>query len=574
MARLRVPVGTDPWRWRTFQSLRTLVVVARTVTSTVRVLEVLPDLLRGDDRVSVVFAYDPTSAFSDGVLDLLRDSGCRILPWEQLAEISPDLILSASENLDLPDGDCPVLVLPHGIGFQKLVPDSRSTRTRLSGVVPERLLKRTRLAISHPDQEAQLIEAHPEAAGCTELVGDPCYDRLIASLPQRAAYLRALRVEPGKRLVVVSSTWGPTSLIARDPELPARLLAELPLDEYRVAVVLHPNVWSAHGAWQIRALQSAALEAGLLIVPPTRGWQAAVVAASAVVGDHGSVTLYGASLGRPTMLATFGEDLVPGTAGAELGRTAPRLDPRAPLRTQLERAIDTNDPDRWAALAGRAFADPGQAMARLRSLVCELLDLAEPTGPTPVRAFPAPQTQRSAVTATSVSLHLGTVPDESSASRTLSMERYPAALARRVDEAPDEFRYLACDTDEPDPKLALNASVLIERTPLDAPSAAARIAEILATHPGSLLAAATLDITTLDTSTPDTTGGHLVGLRDGRLVEVSGARTGDHGVAAVYACLRADLPLDRSRWTVRTGTAPGPAQPLTLRLRVHADRSD
>ena len=37
------------------------VVAARTVTSTVRVLEALPAVLRGDSRVAVVFAYDPGS---------------------------------------------------------------------------------------------------------------------------------------------------------------------------------------------------------------------------------------------------------------------------------------------------------------------------------------------------------------------------------------------------------------------------------------------------------------------------------------------------------------------------------
>lgn len=65
---LRVPVGRDAHRWSTFQGERTLIVAARTVTSTVRVLETLPSLLRDDPRVTVVFAYDDTSAFNSGVL--------------------------------------------------------------------------------------------------------------------------------------------------------------------------------------------------------------------------------------------------------------------------------------------------------------------------------------------------------------------------------------------------------------------------------------------------------------------------------------------------------------------------
>lgn len=105
---LRVPVGRDAERWRTFPGERTPVVAARTVVSTTRVLECLPAVLRDDSRVSVVFAYDPTSAFNDGVLDLLHDSGCRVMPWSQLGDVSPDPVLTASENVDLPEGTCPV----------------------------------------------------------------------------------------------------------------------------------------------------------------------------------------------------------------------------------------------------------------------------------------------------------------------------------------------------------------------------------------------------------------------------------------------------------------------------------
>ncbi|WP_309235309.1 hypothetical protein, partial [Streptomyces sp. TRM64462] len=390
---LKVPVGQDAHRWATYRGERTLVVAVRTVTSAVRVLETLPALLRDDHRVTVVFAHDPTSAFGDGVTDVLHDAGCRVMPWEQLGLIEPDLILSASENVDVPDGDCPVLVLPHGIGFQKYVPDARAPRTRLSGVVPDALLEAGRawLAVSHPDQEEQLRATHPKAAGRTLLVGDPCYDELAASVHRAAAYRRALGVPDGRRLVLVSSTWGPTSLLGRDPELPHRLLASLPYDEYRVAAVLHPNVWSAHGAWQIRSALATALEAGLLLVPAVHSWRPALVAADAVVGDHGSVTLYGAALGTPVLLGAFGSDVVPGTAVEDLGRDAPRLDPLRDAREQLEAVLREHRAERHAALAERAFAEPGRALERLRTVLYELLGLPEPeSGPPPVLTLPPP----------------------------------------------------------------------------------------------------------------------------------------------------------------------------------------
>ncbi|MET9291626.1 hypothetical protein [Streptomyces sp. NPDC003077] len=424
----RLPFGRDARRWSTFPGERTVVVAARTVTSTVRVLETLPTLLRGDSRIAVVFAHDPTSAFSDGVLDLLYDSGCRVMPWSDVGAVEPDLILSASENVDVPEGRCPVLVLPHGIGFQKQVPDSRSPRTRLSGMVPDALLASGRawLAISHPDQEEQLRAAHPATADRTVLVGDPCFDELARSLPRADAYRRALGAADGRRLVVLSSTWGPTSLLGRDPELPARLLAALPYDEYRVAAIVHPNVWSWHGSWQVRTAQAAALDAGLLLMPTVHAWRPALVAADVVIGDHGSVTLYGAALGKPVLLAAFGEDAVSGTAVARLGQAAPRLDPLVDLVGQIESAIREHGADRYEEIAKLAFSAPGQALSRLRTTVYRLLELPEPTtGPPPLPALPRPEPPAEPVTSWQVTASAH--PEDGQ--WVITVRRHPASVA-------------------------------------------------------------------------------------------------------------------------------------------------
>ncbi|GAQ53948.1 hypothetical protein a10_03753 [Streptomyces acidiscabies] len=541
---LRVPVGPDAHRWITFRGERTLVVAARTFTSAVRVLETLPALLRDDPRVTVVFAHDPTSAFNDGVLDLLRTAGCRVAPWEQVGRISPDLILSASENIDVPEGDCPVLVLPHGVGFQKLVPDSRSHRERLSGVVPDSLLESGRawLAISHPAQEEQLLAAHPKAAGHTLLVGDPCFDELVESRDHRAAYREALGVAEDRRLVMVSSTWGPTSLLGSRPDLLPRLLAHLPLDAYRVGAIVHPNVWSAHGAWQIRTLQAAALEAGLLLMPAAHAWRPALVAADVVIGDHGSVTLYGAAAGTPLLLAAFGSDAVPGTAAHRLASLAPRLDTRGDLRRQVEDAVREHTPDRYAEVAAHAFAEPGHALARLRTALYDLLRLPEPSSAPPAPAMlPVPDPPAAPVTSWQVTTGV-----TGGATPTVTVRRFPAAVTAYGDPLPDSdalFTHLACADDERDRRLTESASVLVRRHRAPTPVAALRwIEDTLARFPGSLLAASAVR-----------GGGCLAGLRDGRVVEagVTGP-VPDPGLpaAVVYACLRAGLALDDAQVTL------------------------
>ncbi|WP_219690527.1 hypothetical protein [Streptomyces anatolicus] len=592
---LRVPVGHDAHRWSTFPGERRLVVATRTLTSTIRVLETLPSVLRADPRVTVVFAHDPTSAFGDGSLDLLYDSGCRVMPWDQLAHIDPDLILSASENIEVPEGDCPVLVLPHGIGFQKYVPDSRAPRSRLSGVAPDALLEAGRAwtAVSHPEQERQLLAAHPKSAGRTLLIGDPCLDELLVSADRRDGYRRALGVADGQRLVLVSSTWGPTSLIGRDPGLPARLLAGLPWDEYRVALVLHPNVWAAHGAWYLRALQAEALDAGLLLIPPVHDWRPALVAADAVIGDHGSVTLYGAALGKPLALAAYGTDAVPGTAGADLAGLAPRYDPEASPLPQIEAVVrdHADEPERYAPVAARAFDTPGTALARLRTALYDLLRLEPPAAAAPPAplALTAPGNSAAAVASWVVGSHMEV---DAGGRVTVRVSRVPAAVAdvrgeedadvpgdEDVDVRGEEegdfssrlgarysrlgarysrlgarysrlrarYSHLCVRPDEErDRRLTESASVLVASAPAPTPVAALRwVRDALADRPGSLLAATALS-----------SGECLVALRDGRTVlapAAPGAMDPGLVAAVVYTLLRAGRPPTGGPVTLRVG---------------------
>jgi hypothetical protein len=142
----------------------------------------------------------------------------------------------------------------------------------------------TATVLSHPEQLARLRGGCPPVAPTAVLAGDPCYDRILAALPQRERFRRALGVGPGQRLVLLNSTWSPRSFFGdegtdggpdgADPRadlltgvLP-RLTAELPADEYRLAAVLHPNIWYGHGPGQLRAWLDRAERAGLALIGP------------------------------------------------------------------------------------------------------------------------------------------------------------------------------------------------------------------------------------------------------------------------------------------------------------------
>ncbi|MGW4836710.1 hypothetical protein [Streptomyces globisporus] len=117
---------------------------------------------------------------------------------------------------------------------------------------------------------------------------------MLAARPYRDRFRRALGVRRGQRLVLLNSTWSPRSLLGDgdtdgDDSLPAllpRLMSELPADEFRVAAVLHPNIWHGHGPGQIRAWLDRARRCGLALIDPLEDWRQALVAADLVIGDH------------------------------------------------------------------------------------------------------------------------------------------------------------------------------------------------------------------------------------------------------------------------------------------------
>ncbi|HEX6074172.1 MAG TPA: hypothetical protein VFZ32_02785, partial [Micromonosporaceae bacterium] len=232
------------------------------------------------------------------------------------------------------------------------------------------------LVLSHDSQLDVLKSQCPEAMPVAVVAGDPCFDRLIASLPWRARYRSALGVPPGPEFLVVSSTWGRHGLFGHYRELLPWIMSELPADRFRVAALLHPGVWSAHGRRQVKAWLSECRASGLVLIEPETDWRAALVAADHVIGDHGSVTAYAAAIGRrvlhlPPPLSVLP---APGSAQALVASDASRLDPARPLLDQL-RSARTIDRE---AVAGRLTSRPGHAEPALRRAMYRLLKLSEP----------------------------------------------------------------------------------------------------------------------------------------------------------------------------------------------------
>ncbi|MEV6981597.1 hypothetical protein AB0M95_10120 [Sphaerisporangium sp. NPDC051017] len=384
----RVPIGLDARRWVTREGCKSVLVVVHTVTSGQRLLDAIR-LVESDLRIQVVFTTAP-DVFGNGVRRFIDRLGVISLPWLQATRQQRfDLAIAASLG-SLHEVHAPLIVMPHGAGFNKLVPAPRDAARNTSarpayGLDAQRLLHDgavvpTAIVLPHESELERLGRSCPEALPVGVVVGDSSYDTLVASLPHRDDYRRALSVGENQKLVVVTSTWGTQSLFNRRFDVIARLVAELPRQEFRVVALLHPNTWFGHGVWQIRTWLADCLRQGLMVVPPGADWRGVLAAADWVVGDHGSATLYGAATGAPVMLAQYPHTAVdPASGFTHLAAIAPRVSPRRSLREQLIEAATEVGPGHYSRVTERITSAPGKFNENMHSLIYRLLKLRRPS---------------------------------------------------------------------------------------------------------------------------------------------------------------------------------------------------
>ncbi|MFE4369559.1 hypothetical protein ACFRMN_15245 [Streptomyces sp. NPDC056835] len=600
---VRVPVGADSARWATRGRCKLVLFVVHNVTSATRLLDVLP-LFRDDLRVQLLATWTGSSPFRAGVAELLAETGVPVLPWEQALELPVDLAISASFGGQLHALSKKLIVLSHGVGYNKRLatpdtghrtpdtghrtpdtgcpspeagsPTPGTGQPPVFGLSPDWLLVdgspvADALVLSHPEQLERLRAACPEAVPTAVLAGDPCYDRILAGLPYRERFRRALDVRPGQRLVLLNSTWNPDSLFGDGgedilPSLLPRLTAELPADEYRSAAVLHPNIWHGHGPGQIRVWLDRARRGGLALVDPLDGWRQALIAADVVIGDAGSVSYYAAALGTPVLMGAASPDgLDARSPVAAFVRQAPRLSPYAPLRAQLDALLDGAErrrsgtgPGPGPGPAELVSSAPGEAAALLRRHFYRLIGIPEPQEPALLDPLPLPPYER--VTRTSpmrvVTRLLGT--------GEIEVSRYADP---RSEPTGDGDAHTAVHEDTLDPDRRALADVIFRYGTADDPRYGTPeewTAEVLARHPYCALAAL---VTGPGSCTVRTRNGTLL-----RLSRTPAAADPAAYVSALYAWLAAGKTweeLAAGGMTVRTGgsgphhVSVTPATPVT-----------
>ncbi|WP_051704182.1 hypothetical protein [Glycomyces sp. NRRL B-16210] len=383
----RNPVTRWPLDGPTAPFQRRIVLAGSTVQALNRLFYDVEPLLAADRRLLVRYSLFHAERQRSG-RHFARRHDIDLLDWATVTADPPDLIVASGATRTLHEPGRDVALIPHGAGHNRFTPYFDG----VAGLARGQLRSDTGrlpayLALPGPAAAERLAVDCPEALPCSEITGDLCFERLRLSARMRREYRRSLGIGPRKRLIAVSSTWLAHSLFGQHPRLPERLLEALPMDDYAVAFIPHPNILSVHGS--IESLFRRQLENGLIMVDPGEGWRAALLAADAVIGDHGSVGFYAAALGIPTAVAAFGFDEMPAESPlAAFGSLAPRFDPSGDLLAQVEALCEVRPLQ--SECFGRALAepDPGPSQ-RVRSGLYRTLNLDAAEGPGP-RMFDPP----------------------------------------------------------------------------------------------------------------------------------------------------------------------------------------
>lgn len=395
---------TDRHRWSTMNTERAVLVGVHTPTSLLR-LEDITLLLEDDLRIQLIYTQVPDQ-LGNGVAQQLQQLEVRTIPWQEAVSQTFDLTISASLHHM---GDVAAVrrfTAPHGAGYNKLWPawatDEPGSERQVYGLDRRSLLGEDNqpifdaIVLPHHDHVATLTRQCPEAVGAAVIAGDPCYDRLCASLGAKDKYRSRLGVRDAQVLVAVSSTWGQRSLLGSQRNLLLRLTSELPVT-HRVIATLHPAVWSEHGSRQVRTWLRDARAAGIDLIDAGEDWRALVAATDVMIADHSSLAVYASSVKVPLLLSHFAHDEIdPHSVMAELAERSPRLCPSTPLLEQLDNARRAQ-PAQWNVSGRRISAVKGQSAAILRHELYQLLDLSEPSTEANWPLVPVPRLVRDVV---------------------------------------------------------------------------------------------------------------------------------------------------------------------------------
>ncbi|ATL69421.1 glycosyltransferase family 4 protein [Nocardia terpenica] len=123
---VKVPIGLQARHWNTIRPERRVLVVAHHVTSLLRLVDMLT-VFDSDPRVQLVFSWNGSDPFVDGIDECLGRLGAMVIPWHQAINTEFDLAIAANHG-GLTEISADLIILPHGAGYTKNSPGEPGSR--------------------------------------------------------------------------------------------------------------------------------------------------------------------------------------------------------------------------------------------------------------------------------------------------------------------------------------------------------------------------------------------------------------------------------------------------------------
>jgi hypothetical protein len=329
-------------------------------------------LLRQDPGLRFTLTRAPDQ-YPAGVEEMMDGTGLRRMPYCAAVRRTWDLALFGTHGSAVFFTAGARVHIQHGLGAGKLV-DGQDYTYGPKWALWEGIPKYDRMLEASHAVRRFAVAACPPLAGHISVVGDLRADRLLAADRDRDAHRAALGIRPGEPAVLVISTFGPHGLLGRYGLGPVDDL--LAARGTRVLLTVHPHVWAGRHDYRVllSALLAPRVRRGLIVCGPDQDWVPFLAAADAAVIDHSSLGLYYALLARPTVAVPVPDRAVnPAAPIALLRALSPAVTGSSSLAVEVRAGAARFDPAAFAACRRGLTAYRGQAPARTRAVLYELL---------------------------------------------------------------------------------------------------------------------------------------------------------------------------------------------------------
>ncbi|WP_433655100.1 hypothetical protein ACQPW1_29805 [Nocardia sp. CA-128927] len=116
-------------RWSTYPNCRTVLAVVHNTTAATRLFDTI-EILAPDPRIRIIFTRTGSSVFDTDTSEFINTRGAIEIPWHAAVSQSFDLAVSASYGGSLHEIQAPLLVVPHGMGYNKYLNKEQRTKNK------------------------------------------------------------------------------------------------------------------------------------------------------------------------------------------------------------------------------------------------------------------------------------------------------------------------------------------------------------------------------------------------------------------------------------------------------------